>query len=105
MNMDSCNKKAYRLFFGTLANQSRLEILNALRNDPRNVTEICHDTKFEQSLVSHNLKELEYHGMVFKEKKGRYSYYHLNKNTIGPLLQLIDEHMSEYCCKIARGER
>ena len=105
MNMDSCNKRAYRLFFSTLGNQSRLELLNALRNGRKNVSEICKSTKLEQSLVSHHLKELEYHGMVFKQKKGKFSYYDLNKKTIQPLLQLIDEHMVEYCCKIARGER
>lgn len=104
MKMDSYNKKAYRLFFGTLANPSRLEILNTLRNGKKNVTEICRGTQFEQSMVSHNLKELEHHGMVFKEKEGKYSYYQLNKKTIQPLLLLIDEHTKEYCCKIAKGE-
>lgn len=104
MKMDSYNKKANQLFFGTLANQSRLEILNVLRNGKKNVSEICKATQFEQSMVSHNLRELEYHGMVFKEKEGKYSYYNLNKKTIRPLLQLIDEHMKEYCCKIAKGE-
>ena len=105
MNMNSCNKHAYRLFFGTLANQSRLEILNVLRHGKKNVTEICKIIKLEQSLVSHHLKELEYHGMVFKERKGKFSFYDLNTKTIKPLLKLIDEHMGEYCCKIARGER
>ncbi len=105
MKMDSCNKQAYRLFFSTLGNQSRLEILNALRNGKKNVTEICAAAKLEQSLVSHHLKELEYHGMIFREKNGKFSYFQLNKKTIQPLLQLIEDHMGEYCCKIARGER
>ena len=93
MIMDSCDKKAYKLFFGTLANQSRLKILNALRTNTKNVSEICKDTGFEQSMVSHNLRMLEYHGMVFKEKKGKFRYFHLNKKTILPLLELIYEHI------------
>ncbi len=101
----SQNNQAYRLFFGTLANQSRLVILNVLRGSSKNVTQICQETSFEQSMVSHNLRTLEYHGMVFKEKKGKFSYYCLNKNTIKPLLELIEAHMREYCCKIAMGER
>ncbi len=104
-DVDLCDKKAYKLFFGTLANQSRLRILNALRTDAKNVTEICRETGFEQSMVSHNLKMLEYHGMVFREKNGKFRYFRLNRKTILPLLELIDEHMEEYCCKIARGER
>ncbi|HIH11504.1 TPA: winged helix-turn-helix transcriptional regulator [Candidatus Woesearchaeota archaeon] len=96
---------AYKLFFGTLANDSRLKIVNVLRDGPQCVNEICESTRFEQSLVSHNLKILEYHGMVFVERKGKYRYYTLNKKTIQPLLELIDAHMKQYCCKILEGQR
>lgn len=96
---------AYRLFFGTLATESRLKIVNVLRNGAKNVSEIGKETKFEQSMISHNLKLLEYHGMVFKEKKGKFCYYTLNKKTILPLMELIDTHMRQYCCKILTGER
>jgi len=93
------------MFFGTLANESRLKIINTLRKKPLNVSEICKKTGFEQSMVSHNLKTLEYHGMIFKEKKGKYRYYKVNEKTIQPLLKLIDSHMKEYCCKILKGDR
>ncbi len=95
----------YKLFFGALATDSRLHILNALRHKPRCVSDICEDTGYEQSLVSHNLKILEHHGMVFCEKKGKFRYYKLNEKTITPLLKLIDEHMRKYCCKILEMER
>ncbi|MBI2668650.1 winged helix-turn-helix transcriptional regulator [Candidatus Woesearchaeota archaeon] len=108
--MDSCKTlsalpQAYKLFFNTLANDSRLKIINILRNKSKNVSEICKAAGFEQSLVSHNLKILEYHGMVFMEKKGKFRYYTVNKNTIQPLLELIDAHMKKYCCKILEGTR
>ncbi len=96
---------AYSLFFGTLANECRLLITNALRDGEKNVSQICKTTGFEQSRVSHNLKELEYHGMVFRQRKGKFQYYSLNMKTIKPLLDLIDAHMKQYCCKIVRGER
>jgi len=107
MKMGSCKdiSRAYRLFFGTLAHDRRLKILNTLRRSKKNVTEICCETGFEQSLVSHNLKELEYHGMIFREKKGKFRYYRLNQRTIAPLIELIDAHMKEYCCKILEGRR
>ena len=106
MKMDSSkNWKAYPLFFGTLANAARLKIVNYLCQGQKNVTEICGYTGFEQSLVSHHLKMLEYHGMVFMQKKGKYRYYRVNEKTIKPLLNLIDAHMKEYCCKILMGER
>ncbi len=80
-------------------------MVDILREKPFNVTQICEKTGLEQSLVSHHLKMLEYHGMVFVEKKGKFRYYKLNTNTIQPLLKLIDEHTKKYCCKILTGER
>ena len=107
MRMDSCKELsgAYRLFFGTLAKDSRLKILNCLRHSQKNVSEICKATRFEQSMVSHNLKMLEYHGMVFSERKGKFRYFRLNQKTIAPLIDLIDAHMKQYCCKILKGGR
>ncbi len=97
--------KAYPLFFGTLANEARLKIVNVLRKGAQNVSEICRQTGLEQSLVSHHLKMLEHHGMVFKEVKGKYRYYQVNSKTIQPLLELIDAHMKEYCYRIMEGRR
>ncbi len=96
---------AYGLFFGALANENRLKILNVLRKKALNVTEIAKVTRFEQTLVSHHLKMLEYHGMVFVQREGKFKFYSLNQKTIQPLLDLIDTHMKQYCCKILRGER
>ncbi len=92
--------RVYKFFFGALANPNRLQIINVLRQGSKNVGEICDETGFEQTMVSHNLKTLEHHGMVFMKKKGKYRYYTLNKKTIQPLMKSIDEHMKEYCCKI-----
>ena len=96
--------ETYKFFFGALANPNRLQIINVLRNNKKNVSEICAATGFEQTMVSHNLKVLEYHGMVFKEKQGKYRYYSVNDKTISPLMKFIDEHMGEYCCKILGKE-
>ena len=97
--------ETYKFFFGALANPNRLRIINALRNGKKNVGEICQETKLEQTIISHNLKVLEYHGMVFMEKQGKYRYYSVNKKTIKPLLEFIDAHMKEYCCKILEGKK
>ena len=97
--------ETYQFFFGALANPNRLHIINTLRQGKKNVTEICTATGFEQTMVSHNLKVLEHHGMVFREKEGKYRYYTVNKKTIKPLLEFIDAHMEEYCCKILEKKR
>ena len=95
---------AYKLFFSSLANPNRLQIINLLRKGKKNVTEICQQTGFEQTMVSHNLKRLERCGMVFMEKDGKHRYYSVNKKTIKPLLELIDAHMKEFCCKILQNK-
>ena len=101
MNNSSCKMKhsmeTYQLFFGSLANPNRLEIVNLLREGKKNVGEICEATGFEQTMVSHNLKRLERCGMVFATREGKFRYYELNQKSIFPLLKLIDEHMAEYC--------
>ena len=90
----------YQFFFGALANPNRLQIINVLRHGRKNVGEICQATGFEQTMVSHNLKVLECHGMVFMKKEGKFRNYAVNKKTIKPLLEFIDSHMEEYCCKL-----
>lgn len=97
------SEKAYKLFLGTLNNQNRLKIINLLRKGSKYVNEITKELKFNQTTVSHNLKRLLRCGFVFVEKKGRYRYYSLNKKTIKPLMNLIDEHMCEFCEKIVKG--
>jgi len=91
--------ETYNLFFGSLSNPNRLKILNVLRNKNLNVGEICNYTKFEQTMVSHNLKRLERCGMVFSEQKGKQRYYSLNKKTILPLLKAVDSHNCDFCRK------
>lgn len=103
-------KKPYKLFFGTLANQQRLEIINLLRNGPKNVTEICKNLKFNQTTVSHNLAVLKKCSFVFVEKRGKERLYSLNQKTIKPLMELIDNHTEEFCkylcgCKTKNGDR
>lgn len=103
-------KKPYKLFFGTLANQQRLEIINLLRNGPKNVTEICKNLKFNQTTVSHNLAVLKKCSFVFVENRGKERLYSLNQKTIKPLMELIDNHTEEFCkylcgCKTKNGGR
>ena len=89
--------EAYELFFGTLDNLNRLKIINLLRKRDKNVSQISKELNFNQTTVSHNLKRLEKCGFVKVEKKGKLHYYSLNKSTIKPLMNLIDNHMDAHC--------
>lgn len=104
MSKRAYNYPAYKLFFGTLANINRVKIINSLRKNPLNVTEICKLTKFNQTTVSHNLKTLQTCGFVFSERKGKHIFYSLNKKTIKPLMEMIDNHMRGFCEHLVKGE-
>ena len=90
-------KETSKIFFGTLDNKYRFKIINALRNEPKNVTEICKALNMNQTTVSHNLARLKTCGFVFVRNNGKERIYSLNSRTIKPLMKLIDEHMNTYC--------
>ncbi len=85
------------LFFSTLANPTRLGVLELLMDGPRNVTQISEALKQEQSMISHNLKPLVRCGFVFVEKKWKEHVYSLNKETMEQLFKIFDSHAEKYC--------
>ena len=91
---------AYKIFFGTLVSESRLKIINLLRNNKKNVSEIMKELKMDQTAVSHDLARLRQCGFVNTIRDGKFVYYSLNQGTINPIMKLIDEHMSQYCIHI-----
>ena len=93
-------KETYKIFFGTLDNKHRLEIINLLRKRPRNVTEICKALNMNQTTVSHNLAKLKGCSFVSVKNNGKERIYSLNSKTIKPLMKLIDVHMNTYCKKL-----
>ncbi len=107
--LDKCHKSgfedeeiygAYKIFFGTLVSESRLKIINLLRKGKKNVSEIILELNMDQTAVSHDLARLKQCGFVKSEINGKYRYYSLNEKTIKPLMEMIDEHMSQYCIHI-----
>ena len=86
----------HRLFFKAFSNQTRLGIINLLKNKPLTVSEICKKLKLEQSRISHNLKCLEYCGFVHSKQKGKWKRYSLDKETILPIIKLFDKHVKKY---------
>lgn len=92
--------KPHKFFFETLGNQARWNIIHFLSKGPRRVTDIAEKLGYEQSLVSHHLKRLETCGFVGVETNSTERIYHLNKETIGSLLKLVDGHVNKFCKKV-----
>lgn len=83
------------LFFKTIANKTRFTIVNTLKEKPKNVNQICKDTGYEQSLVSHNLKMLKTTGLVDVKQEGKYHVYALEKDNVVPMLDAIQRHVQK----------
>lgn len=89
----------YKEFFKTLGNQQRVEIVLCLLGGDKNVSQIVQCLKAEQSSISHNLKRLLQCSFVRMKPNGKERLYSINKETIGPLFQLIKKHANRYCKK------
>ncbi len=89
---------SYYSFFVNLANGTRFSIIMALREKPLSVTEIVSQVGEEQSTISHNLRKLSECHILEVEQSGRERIYSLNKETIIPLLSLVDKHVKKNCC-------
>lgn len=90
----------YRRFLFMLSGLKRFTIIRALlKNGEMNVSQIVKKTGFEQSTVSHCLSQLASCQYVFSKPNGKEKIYSLNKDTIAPLLKVIDKHVEKYCPK------
>ncbi len=74
------DKKIYELhaeICKTLANSKRLEIINALRDGEKNVSEIVSIVNLSQSNISQHLTILRQKNIVSTRKDGSHVYYKL----------------------------
>jgi len=89
---DSCY-----LFFGALSTSLKAKIISRLREKNLSVEQLSKEMDEERSKVSHALLSLHECGFVNVKREGKYRIYSLNKETLVPLLKLVDRHVKKYC--------
>jgi len=92
-------QSAYDRFLRTLCNKTRLSIIQSLRDNQKNVTQLTDELGIHQTSVSHGLKRLLDCGFVHVTQNGRERVYSVNEKTIKPLLGLMESHIENYCKK------
>ena len=92
-------------FFRGLADRSRLAILKALREGPKNVSEIVSGTKLTQSNASMHLECLYCCGLVERERKGRFVYYTIRSRKTARLLEAAERAVDEVARHIEECSR
>lgn len=93
-------REPHKIFFETLSNQARWDIVHLLQKGKLRATTIAKKLGYEQSLISHHLRRLEGCGFVRVKRNGKERIYALNKETMGPLLNLMDKHIKTFCKKL-----
>ena len=88
---------SYNLFFETISTKVRMEILCLLRGGAKSVSEICKALGEEQSKISHNLKKMVECRILEARQQGKKRIYSINKETIIPILDLVEKHVQKYC--------
>jgi len=106
-NITYIMENKYYIFFGNLANPLKIEIISALKEKDRSVLELSGKLKSEQSKISHALTSLKHCSIVNVKQDGKKRIYSLNKETILPMLELIDKHEHKFCgkCNAMEGRR
>lgn len=89
--------KTYHIFFNNLANPLRVKIIVALKERDKCVKELAEEIKVEQSKLSHALMGLKSCKLVNVKQKGKNRIYSLNRRTLLPLLEIIDNHSKKHC--------
>ncbi len=65
-------------FFKAISDQNRVKIMELLKNQELNVSEICRHFNMQQPSVSHHLSILKNARIITSEKRGKEVYYRLN---------------------------
>jgi ArsR family transcriptional regulator len=84
-------------FFSTLANPTRLAILEKLDGAEMNVTQLTQALKQEQSMISHNLKSLLHCQLIYTRKEGKTRIYSINRDTVSELFKIVEDHAENHC--------
>ena len=84
-------------FFSTLANPTRLAIMENLSKHSMNVTQLSEALGQEQSMVSYNLEKLTRCRFVNSRRKGKKIIYSLNKETASALFSTVRNHAERHC--------
>jgi len=83
-------------FFSSLANPTRLAILERLMDGEMNVSSLATELGLEQSMISHNVRLLEECGIVHSERRGKEKYVAPDRDTVDALFRVVERH-AERC--------
>jgi ArsR family transcriptional regulator len=82
-------------FCAALSDPTRILILYALNETPRNVTELTNELGLPQPTISRHLKVLRERGLVITERQGTVITYHLADQRVIQAMDLLRSAMRD----------
>ena len=95
--MKEFSNDAYYLIFSTLANRTRLAVIDTLREGAKTASEIAASLEQDRKVISHNLEPMIRCALVLQTGSGKEELYRLNKEIAEPLSELLEFHVDKYC--------
>lgn len=84
-------------FLSTLANPTRLAIMERLYEKDMNVSQLSTALGQEESMISHNLKKLVRCGLAYSTREGKSKVYSLNRETAEAIFNAVKTHAEKHC--------
>jgi DNA-binding transcriptional ArsR family regulator len=97
--------KQVATYFQALADPTRLQILNLLREGERNVGELAQLCGFSSANVSRHLAFLTQQGLVARESRGTAVYYRIADESVYALCDLVCGNIGRALERTASGRR
>lgn len=92
-------------YFQVLAEPTRLQILNLLRDGERNVGELAELCSYTSANVSRHLTNLTRHGLVARESRGTSVYYRIADDSVYALCDLVCGNIARQHERMAQDRR
>ncbi|MBR5336357.1 MAG: winged helix-turn-helix transcriptional regulator [Lachnospiraceae bacterium] len=93
--MDDREYEALADLFKIFSNSTRLQILHALVEGEKSVTDICEEVGMQQSAISHQLSLLKQNRLVKTRREGKSIYYSLLDSHILTIIKQGLDHINE----------
>lgn len=90
-------------YFQALAEPTRLQILNLLREKERNVGELAQLCGYTSANVSRHLTLLTQHGFVTRESRGNSAFYRIADPAVYALCDLVCGNIARQLDRAAEG--
>jgi ArsR family transcriptional regulator len=78
-------------WFHALADETRLQIIQRLREGEECVCDLSDSLQSAQSRLSFHLKTLKDAGLIMDRREGRWMYYSLNPSVLDEMIEFIQE--------------